>query len=134
MTAESPAAEGDAAFLVMPRPGDEADRAAEYQAVTLPATFGEAPPMVELWLATGNRVGLPYAWLAEVAYDPSVGVTLAFTTGSAVRITGRHLGPVFAALLAHQAVTIREADPPTAELAKDGAAVVEAIVVEKTAP
>lgn len=124
MTADGPR-------LVLPRPTDHAAGDADYRAVALPATFGENPPMVELWLATGNRVGLPYAWLSEVTYDPSAGVTLAFTTGAAVAITGRHLGPVYAALLAHQAVSVREADPPTAELAGEGTPVVEGIRVDR---
>jgi len=103
---------------------------ADYQAVGLPATYGEVPPMVELWLSTGDRVGLPYAWLSEARFDPSAGVTLAFTTGVAVTVRGRNLGPVYAALVAHRAVYVREADPPTAELLGVGVPVVEAIRVD----
>lgn len=118
--------------LSLPRPAALAGAGdADYRAFALPATFGEFPPMVELVLASGNRVGLPYAWLSEVTFDPSAGVTLAFTSGPAVTITGRHLGPVYAALVAHQAVYVREADPPTAELAGDGVTVVEVIRVDK---
>ena len=118
--------------LSMPRPAVlAAAEDADYRAFALPATFGESPPMVEFVLATGNRVGLPYAWLSEVAHDPSVGVTLSFSTGAAVSITGRHLAPVYAALLAHQAVSVREADPPTAALAGDGVTVVAAIRVDR---
>ena len=127
MTADGPS-------LSMPRAaGLAAAGDADYRAFALPATFGESPPMVEFVFATGNRVGLPYAWLSEVTFDPSAGVTLAFTTGAAVAIAGRHLGPVYAALVAHQAVYVREADPPTAELAGEGVTVVEGIRVDKAA-
>ena len=123
---------GGGPHLSMPRAAGLAGAGdADYRAYGLPATFGESPAMVELVFATGNRVGLPYAWLSEVTFNPSAGVTLAFTTGTAVAITGRHLGPVYAALVAHQAVYVREADPPTASLAGDGATVVEGIRVAK---
>lgn len=117
--------------VAAPVPAGEAD--ADYRAVALPATYGEVPPMVELWLATGDRVALPYAWLTEARFDPSAGVTLAFTTGAAVSVRGRNLGPVYAALVAHQAVYVREADPATAELAGGGVPVVLAIRVDRAA-
>lgn len=127
MTADGPR-------LLMPRPApDEGDGDGEYRAFALPDRYGEALPMVEFRLVTGGRVGLPYAWLSQVTYDPSAGVTLSFTTGAAVAITGRHLGPVYAALLAHQAVYVREADPPTAELLGPGVPVVEQVRVDRSA-
>lgn len=128
MTADGPR-------LLMPRLSPSGGRAGdgEYAAFALPATFGETPPMVELRLGSGNRVGLPYAWLSEVGYDPSEGVTLTYTTGVSVAIRGRNLGPVYAALVAQQAVYVRAADPPTAELAGDELPVVTGIDVRRTA-
>ena len=117
--------------LQMPHPAAASLAESEdgYRAFALPSTFGEFVPMVELRLANGDRVGLPYPWLVEVRFDPSAGVTLAFTTGATVVIRGRHLGGLFTALLRHQAVYVREADPPTAELLADGVPVVESIRV-----
>lgn len=120
--------------LLMPRPvafPDDPTGDGGYRAHALPDRYGDSPSMLELRLATGNRVGLPYAWLSEVTYDPSTGITLAYTTGAGVTITGRRLGPVYAALVAQQAVYVREADPPTAELLADGVPVVESIRVDR---
>lgn len=103
-----------------------------YKALVQPATFHDAVPMLELRLASGDRVAFSYALLSEVAFDPSAGsVAIAFTTGTTVAIRGRHLLPVFAAIASHQAVSVWEADPPTAELAGQGEPVVTDISIDK---
>jgi hypothetical protein len=118
----------DTPRLQLPRTEELSSAPEEYQAFTIPSTFGEYVPMVELRLKTGERVGLPYPWLGEVRMSASV-ISLSFTTGVTVSIRGRNLSALFAALVKHQAVYVREADAPTAELAPESSVVVEAIEV-----
>lgn len=100
-----------------------------YAAFTVPATFGESVPMLELILRTGDRVGLAYAWLGPMTFRPPT-IELVFTYGVVVTICGRHLDPLFAALLRHQAVSIVEADAPTVALVPESLTLVETIQVE----
>lgn len=63
-------------------------------------------PMLDLVLADGRRVGLPYAMLVRAEFDPSKGITLRFSTDDVV-IEGYRLKPVYKAILQHRARTIR---------------------------
>ncbi len=120
----------EASRLLMPlAPAEEAGPTEEYQALGVSEIFSEAV-MVELRLRGGERVGLPYPWLGQVRFRPPA-ITLSFTTGVEVTIRGRNLGPVFSALLRHQAVFIREADAPTSLLVRGAAPLVESIEVEQ---
>lgn len=113
-------------------PGASPNPTGGYTAFTLPATFGEHLPMVELVQKSGSRVALPYPWLGAAEYHPARGITLVFTTGTTVFLSGRNLVPLFTALARHQAVSVVEADKPTAELLPEHDTVVDLIRVEPT--
>lgn len=88
--------------------------------------------MLELRKRSGDVLALGYAWLESVAFDPSIGITLAFP-GRRVFIKGRNLGaPVrpnvrlFDGVIRHRVPWIREMD--TAE--STTVATVDQIVIE----
>jgi hypothetical protein len=92
--------------------------------------------MLEFRFKNGKRRGLGYAWLHDVEFDPSEGITLHFG-GHKVKITGRNLNAdvqpnvrLFAAILRHRVPWIQEADGPTMMVASKGATVIEGIEVK----
>jgi len=116
--------------LDMPPPAPAGEAQPDpYEAFIVPATFGETVLMLELVLRTGDRVGLAYPWLGQATYRPPV-IKLTFTSGIGVTIRGRNLGPLYAALLRHQVVSVFEADAPTAALVPESLPLVERIQVE----
>jgi len=52
---------------------------------------------LDLRLASGTRVALPYSTLLKTTFDPSTGITLEYSTDT-VTITGRRLGPIYKAI------------------------------------
>jgi hypothetical protein len=64
--------------------------------------------MLTLVHATGNQVALPYAMMIKAEFNPSVGITLRFSTDD-VTIAGRRLDDLFKAITQHRAREVREA-------------------------
>lgn len=102
----------------------------DYQAFEETQTFGEFPAMLEFRFRTGNRLALPYHWLGQAEFNPSLGITLDFSTGASVAIRGRNLSELFAAVTLHQVRWIREVDQPTAKLWPENLPLVESMQVE----
>ena len=89
--------------------------------------------MLELRKKDGTVRAFGYAWLNEVLYDPSAGITLCFT-GQKVKIIGRNLDAelrpnvrLFRGLLRHRVIFVAEADQFAAMAAADGETLVERI-------
>lgn len=100
-----------------------------YRAFSLPTVYGDFLPMVEFRLRTGDRVGLAYAWLSSAKLEDG-SISLTFTTGASVLIRGRNLHSLYVALVRHQAVSVHEADEPTALLVGESFPVVTALEVK----
>lgn len=64
--------------------------------------------MLDLHLANGDRVALPYSLLMKIEFDPSEGITLRFSTDD-VTIKGRRLEPLYKALMQQRVSGIGEA-------------------------
>src|SRR5580698_3901134 len=114
------------------KPSDAAARLAELREGKKPAAPGEAPAILEaeevdeeaystvsadrqqkimvvLWFKTGNATAKPYSYLTGIDFNPSTGIVINFVE-SDVRITGRNLEPLFAALTAQRVQSIQEMD------------------------
>ena len=77
-----------------------------------------------------------YAWLDEVEFNPSDGITLHFS-GKTVRIAGRNLNGearpnvrLLAGIARHRVPWIQEADGPTEMTAAKNAVVIEDIAIK----
>jgi hypothetical protein len=91
--------------------------------------------MLEIRFKDGRRRALGYAWLHDVEFDPSVGMTLHFGSRK-VKIIGRNLNReissshyLFDAIVRHRVPWIKEADAPAAMQAARDDLVVDAIEV-----
>lgn len=62
---------------------------------------GASHACLDLRLADGKRIGLPYAYVNAIAFDPESGITLT-TTREQVTITGRNLARLFDHLLSYR--------------------------------
>jgi hypothetical protein len=76
--------------------------------------------MLEIRFKDGRRRALGYAWLHDVEFDPSAGMTLHFG-GRKVKITGRNLNRelkpsicLFDAIVRHRVPWVQEAAAPAA--------------------
>ena len=58
--------------------------------------------MLDLQLATGDRVAFPYATLLKAVFNPSDGIKLTYSTED-VMIEGRRLEPIYKAISQHRA-------------------------------
>jgi hypothetical protein len=70
--------------------------------------------MLDLRKKNGTRLGLSYAYLHSVAWNPSASLVLTFS-GQRIEITGLRLEPLYDALLAHHVGRIHEGDELHAE-------------------
>ncbi len=94
----------------------------------------KAALMLQLIKSDGHILGLGYAWLERVEFEPDRGITL-HTPGRTVKITGSRLHrgrganpqSLFEALVRHKVTWIREADRPVVMLASDASITVERI-------
>lgn len=75
----------------------EESLATDYFAVS----SGASHACLDLRLADGKRIGLPYAYINSIAFDPELGITLT-TTREQVTITGRNLSRLFDHLLCYR--------------------------------
>lgn len=89
--------------------------------------------MLEVRFKNGKKRGLGYAWLHDLEFDPSEGITLHFG-GKQVKITGQNLNAevrpnvrLFAAILRHRVSWIQEADGPTMMESSKSATIIERI-------
>lgn len=89
--------------------------------------------MLELRKKDGSVRAFGYAWLSEVEYDPSAGITLCFG-GRKLRLVGRNLDAevrpnvrLLAGLLRHRVPWVQEADEGRLMTEAAGQAVVERI-------
>lgn len=94
------------------RSGEEPSRSEE----TAPSTSGgltaspdAAPAMLDYRFRDGRRHALPYSYLAGVALTAERAIVCEYPNRT-VTITGRNLGPVYAAITRHTAVAVAE-DP-----------------------
>lgn len=62
---------------------------------------GASHACLDLRLAEGKRIGLPYAYINAIGFDPELGITLT-TTREQVTITGRNLARLFDHLLCYR--------------------------------
>lgn len=72
--------------------------------VVLPASVAA---MLDLRFKTGNRLAIPYGYILSVALDPSKGIQIRLADMKVI-VTGRVLGPVYAAIVNHTALAIEE--------------------------
>jgi hypothetical protein len=89
--------------------------------------------MIELRKKDGNVRAFGYAWLAQVDFDPSAGITL-YLGGQKVRIRGRNLNTeirphlrLFEGILRHRVPWLQEMDEPALMRAGEGETVIEKI-------
>ena len=75
--------------------------------------------MLELRKKNGNIQAVGYAWLEQMDFDPSEGISL-HVAGRTIRIKGRNLNAeirpnvrLFQAMTRHRVPWIQEADEPT---------------------
>ena len=57
--------------------------------------------MLDLEFSDGNRSALPYSMLMKAEYDPSVGITLRYSTEDVV-ITGQRLEALYKSIIQHR--------------------------------
>ncbi len=82
---------------------------------------------IDLHLADGSRVALPYATLLRTTFDSSKGVTLEYSTDT-VTITGYRLESIYKAIAHHRLAELKAAGETEAMFSKkDGGPVVTAI-------
>ena len=85
--------------------------------------------MLELRFKTADAEAFPYSYLVRAQFNPSTGIELDFSACT-VRIAGRNLRPLFAALVAQRVAVVTEVDELHAEAALDpGATVVTRLEV-----
>ncbi|MEN1706035.1 MAG: hypothetical protein AAGJ54_11055 [Planctomycetota bacterium] len=61
--------------------------------------------MLDLELANGNRVALPYATLLKIEFDPSSSIRMQFSTDE-VLIEGRRLEELYRGIMQHRVRTV----------------------------
>jgi hypothetical protein len=71
-----------------------------------PSEFERYVAMLDVELAGGNRLALPYAALLRITFDPSAGIELHYPEDK-VRIEGRRLGDLYRALRQHRLASVR---------------------------
>lgn len=69
----------------------------------------ELPMMLDIRAVTRDAVAMPYSYLEMIQYDPSVALVLTFAACE-VRIEGRNLAELYAALTEHKVNYIQEND------------------------
>jgi len=74
--------------------------------------------MLELRFKTGDSTALAYSYFVRADCNPSTGIVLDFSA-YAVRIEGRNLRPLFAALVAQRVAVVTEVDDLHAEATLD---------------
>jgi hypothetical protein len=99
-----------------------------YRAFAVSETFSDVT-MLDVRLKSGNRIGLPYPWLARATWEPPE-MTLVFTTGTEVTIRGRNLDELYFSVIRHQCVYVCEADSSTQLLLAETVPMVEWIAVK----
>ena len=62
---------------------------------------GRTPVCLELRLAGGGRIALPYAYFTEIRFDMEKGIEM-LTAQKRIHITGRSLGKLFDCLIAYR--------------------------------
>jgi hypothetical protein len=67
----------------------------------------QLPIMLDIRATTRDAVAMPYSYLEMIQYDPSVAIVLTFTVCE-VRIEGRNLAELYAALTEHKVNYIQE--------------------------
>ena len=89
--------------------------------------------MIELRKKDGNIKAVGYAWLVQVEFDPSVGITL-HLAGQKIRILGRNLNAesranvrLLQGILRHRVPWVQEMDEPALMRAGDQETVIERI-------
>lgn len=85
--------------------------------------------MLDLVLADGNHVGLPYTYLSAVNLDASVGIVLEYPDRT-VTITGRNLRPVYRGILSHTALRLAVAESVMMDT-EEGQPLITGITIEK---
>lgn len=96
--------------------------------------FNARAIMLELRQRDGSVIGIGYAWIERIDYDPSAGITI-YCGGIGIRIQGRNLNAevrpglsLFSSLIRHRAVWIAESDR-VHDLTPHGLPVIEKIVI-----
>jgi hypothetical protein len=69
----------------------------------------ELPMMLDIRAITRDAIAMPYSYLEMIQYDPSVALVLTFSACE-VRIEGRNLAELYAALTEHKVNYIQEND------------------------
>ncbi len=69
----------------------------------------QVPIMLDIRATTRDAVAMPYSYLEMIQYDPSVAIVITFAVCE-VRIEGRNLAELYAALTEHKVNYIQEND------------------------
>ncbi len=103
----------------------------EYRAFGLPDSFNYTafPAMLEIQFKTGDRSAFAYHTLGRAEFNPSAGITLAFSD-LVVTLKGRCLDTLFVAIRQQQAVWVCESDRATCDLVPAAVPLVESVTVE----
>lgn len=86
--------------------------------------------MLELRRVTGNVVAFDYGWLGRAEFNPSLGILLRFDRAE-VRLSGRHLRPLFDGVVRKRVLWVQEAEPLAAAEQPAEQTVVTAITVSE---
>ncbi len=105
-----------------------AGRGGDHKAFGLPKTDNALPPMLEIPFRPGDRSAFADHTLGRAEFNPSAGITLAFSD-LMVTLRGRSLDALFVAIRQH-AVWVCESDRATRELVPAAVPLVELLTVE----
>jgi hypothetical protein len=108
--------------------GAASDAPEVYAAFGLAAHYGEVVAMLRLRSADDTWRAFPYYALAEVGYEPALGVELQFHS-AVVCLRGRNLFPLFTQLADHAVRWCWEADRAARLLTPESAPLIERIEV-----
>ena len=108
--------------------GAVADAPDAYAAFGLATHFGEVVAMLRLRFADDSWRAFPYFALAELAYEPALGIELQFHT-TVVCLRGRNLFPLFSRVADHAVRWCWEADRATCLLTPESTPLIERMEV-----
>lgn len=101
---------------------DEADNVEDQGGWGLLRGIRDRAMMLELRKKDDTALAIPYALIEQVLLTPGEGITLR-AAGREVRVRGRGLEPLFAAMVRHRAAWVAEPSRTAASGRTDGAAV-----------
>lgn len=94
-------------YFKRPKPDVEDEDTDSYKAYGILRVGGRLALSLDVRRYNGDRLGLEYAYLMKVRFNPSEGITLYFTSAT-VTLAGWNLHPVYDGLLRHAVLYVQE--------------------------